>query len=74
MLAPGIAVPPQQSVAPGRHLAALELKRVLAVQLLGVDQLADHGQHADALVKSVEPPELRHRAGHHSHLSRKDVA
>ncbi len=43
-------------------------------KFLGVDELADDGQDADALVEPVEPEDRGNRAGHHSHLSRKLLA
>ena len=62
MLAPGATVLPQQPVTLGGNLAALELQRVLAVQLLGVDELANNGQDADALVETAIPEDRRDSA------------
>lgn len=70
VLAPSFAVQPQQPVALGGNLPTLELKRVLAVQLLGVHELARHRQRSDARVPTVEPEKGRHRSGHgYTHLS-----
>ena len=64
MLAPHLAVHPQQPVSLVGDLVELELQRVLAVQLLRVNELAHDAQDAYALDPAVEAVEHRHRRGH----------
>lgn len=65
--APVVEVAPEQAVSLYGRQRAVELDRVLAAQLLGVDERLEHRQRPQALVPAVEQEGRRHLP--HSHRS-----